>query len=205
MLGQIAQPVRLREVAAALVIAIAMPWMSTFSLAAESNAENSFSGIAITPGPRADLMPLQVDQSEPLRVAYADGTAEDGLVPPPSDPEPSYSSFGCGGGACGIDYETAYRSVRFRRSEYLANPSYRHEAAMEIMFGQLRPMTINKHVESVAPSTVAEVPAYVPPFVYDRYQGLRPTFMGPVPAFAGPLGPYRLDGSSRPVLPIRPF
>lgn len=44
----------------------------------------------------------------------------------------------------GKNYEDIYRSIPFRRSEYLANPSYRHEATLEIMFGQLRPTTIHK-------------------------------------------------------------
>ena len=42
------------------------------------------------------------------------------------------------------NYDVTYRSIPFRRSEYLANPSYRHEATMEIMFGQLRPTVIQK-------------------------------------------------------------
>ena len=41
-----------------------------------------------------------------------------------------------------MTYAEAYASVPFSRSEYEANPSYRHDAAMEIMFGQLRPMTV---------------------------------------------------------------
>jgi len=41
-----------------------------------------------------------------------------------------------------MTYAEAYASVPFSRSEYEANPSYRHDAAMELMFGQLRPMTV---------------------------------------------------------------
>ncbi len=40
------------------------------------------------------------------------------------------------------DYNKIYQKIPFRRSEYLANPSYRHDATMEIMFGELRP-TVN--------------------------------------------------------------
>lgn len=39
------------------------------------------------------------------------------------------------------EYEQVYRSIPFRRSEYVANPSYRHEATMEFLFDQLRPLT----------------------------------------------------------------
>lgn len=41
-------------------------------------------------------------------------------------------------------YETYYNSIPFRRSEYLANPSYRHDTAVEMMFGQMRPTVIHR-------------------------------------------------------------
>ncbi|MBW3542500.1 MAG: hypothetical protein KY476_19735, partial [Planctomycetes bacterium] len=40
------------------------------------------------------------------------------------------------------EYETIYRSIPFRRSEYDAQPSYRHDAAMEILTGNPRPARI---------------------------------------------------------------
>lgn len=43
-----------------------------------------------------------------------------------------------------LTYEQAYNSIPFSRAEYEANPGYRHEAAMELMFGVLRPTTIMK-------------------------------------------------------------
>jgi|GEM_PF-4600573 len=42
-------------------------------------------------------------------------------------------------------YESVYQSIPFRRAEYLANPSYRHDATMEFMFGQMRPTVVNKN------------------------------------------------------------
>ncbi len=39
-------------------------------------------------------------------------------------------------------YIEVYNSIPFRRSEYLANPSYRHDATIELMLGQIRPKTI---------------------------------------------------------------
>ena len=42
------------------------------------------------------------------------------------------------------DYRAAYNAVPYRRAEYLANPSYRHDAAMEILFGELRPTVIHR-------------------------------------------------------------
>ena len=44
----------------------------------------------------------------------------------------------------GMTYRQVYDSIPFNRAEYLANPGYRHEATMEILFGQLRPTTIVK-------------------------------------------------------------
>ena len=43
------------------------------------------------------------------------------------------------------DYLHVYTSIPFLRSEYIANPSYRHEATMEFLFGKLRPMVVHKH------------------------------------------------------------
>jgi len=41
-------------------------------------------------------------------------------------------------------YQAVYNSIPFSRAEYLANPSYRHEATMEMLFGELRPTVIHK-------------------------------------------------------------
>ncbi len=43
------------------------------------------------------------------------------------------------------DYLAVYQSIPFIRSEYIANPSYRHDTTMEILFGQLRPAVIHKN------------------------------------------------------------
>ena len=42
----------------------------------------------------------------------------------------------------GLTYAEVYDSIPYHRSEGLANPSYRHDATMEILFGELRDMTI---------------------------------------------------------------
>jgi hypothetical protein len=46
----------------------------------------------------------------------------------------------------GRRYAEAYRAIPFNRAEYDANPSYRHEAAMELVFGQMRPTTVVKQM-----------------------------------------------------------
>ena len=44
----------------------------------------------------------------------------------------------------GRSYDEVYRSIPFNHTEYLANPGYRHDATMEMLFGTLRPTTIVK-------------------------------------------------------------
>jgi len=42
----------------------------------------------------------------------------------------------------GLTYRQAYNMVPFSRSEYDANPSYRHDTAVELMFNEMRPTSI---------------------------------------------------------------
>jgi len=41
-------------------------------------------------------------------------------------------------------YRDAYDAIPFSRAEYDANPSYRHDATMEFLFGQMRPTVIHR-------------------------------------------------------------
>ncbi|MDZ4684783.1 MAG: hypothetical protein SH850_06795 [Planctomycetaceae bacterium] len=41
-------------------------------------------------------------------------------------------------------YSDVYDAIPFSRAEYDANPSYRHDAAMEFLFGQMRPTVIHR-------------------------------------------------------------
>lgn len=72
-------------------------------------------------------------------------------------------------------YWAIYRTIPFIRTEYLANPSYRHETTMELLFGQLRPTVVHKQ-QAVAPQVPVFAPPAVPPYVYDRHLGSIPTF-----------------------------
>lgn len=47
--------------------------------------------------------------------------------------------------AARMSYAEAYAAVPFSRTEYEANPTYRHQAALELMFGVLRPTTLVQH------------------------------------------------------------
>ncbi|OAI54326.1 hypothetical protein AYO47_03045 [Planctomyces sp. SCGC AG-212-M04] len=68
----------------------------------------------------------------------------------------------------GRRYAQAYRAIPFNRAEYDANPSYRHEAAMELVFGQMRPTTI---VKQMGGAPAADEP------VYNPYQPYLPSAM----------------------------
>lgn len=91
----------------------------------------------------------------------------------------------------GVTYQQAYESVPYSRTEYLANPGYRHEAAMELLFGQLRPTTI---VRQSAPQTVVNpqpvlhrpylsTPSdfYSYPWQYGLFPGMAPYFGPQIP------------------------
>lgn len=52
-------------------------------------------------------------------------------------------------------YRATYDAIPFSRTEYDANPSYRHDTAMEIMFGKMRPTTIHRYQHNTRPATQA--------------------------------------------------
>jgi hypothetical protein len=66
----------------------------------------------------------------------------------------------------GMTYDAVYRSIPYSYTEYLANPGYRHEATMEVLFGQLRPTTIHKHYQ---PQPIVNVlPSPYQPYVFSH-------------------------------------
>jgi len=56
-----------------------------------------------------------------------------------------------------LTYQEAYDSIPFSRAEYNANPAYRHEAAMELVFGVQRPTTIVKLPAGFQPQPAVQV------------------------------------------------
>ena len=60
-------------------------------------------------------------------------------------------------------YSEIYRSIPFNRAEYNANPSYRHDTAVEFLFGKMRPTVIHRGSTNV----YHHMPAgYGVPYVY---------------------------------------
>jgi hypothetical protein len=50
-----------------------------------------------------------------------------------------------------FDYSWIYQTIPFLRSEYVANPSYRHDATMDILFGKLRPQAVEEQAPQPRP------------------------------------------------------
>lgn len=78
--------------------------------------------------------------SEDLRAAVS------GAPPAPANAEGASAPVSAASGtpAPRMTYAEAYAQIPFVRSEYEANPAYRHDAAMELMFGTLRPMMVSR-------------------------------------------------------------
>jgi hypothetical protein len=66
-----------------------------------------------------------------------------------------------------LTYAEVYRSIPYSRTEYVANPSYRHDATMEVLFGQLRPGGGSGHGDG----QVIQNPVYTPyrPYLYAQW------------------------------------
>jgi hypothetical protein len=83
-----------------------------------------------------EIRPLQTE----------DSAAVTGIAPAPATQGPVEMSGAAAPGTLvpRMTYVQAMAQIPFNREEYEANPSYRHDAAMELMFGALRPTTIMK-------------------------------------------------------------
>ena len=165
------------------VIAVCLPMLELKASAAET--------VTVPDGSGTWEMTISPEVPEAtgslILLASAQDTPAEGAVPEPVepsyevDPAPSQEAgepLPRVRPAASVDpaaYWAVYRSIPFIRTEYAANPSYRHEAAMAFLFGEYRPATVHRHVHyGAAP---AGPPAVVPPWVYDRYLGQIPTFI----------------------------
>jgi hypothetical protein len=64
------------------------------------------------------------------------------------------------------DYRAIYDAIPFSRAEYDANPSYRHDATMEFLFGQLRPTLIQRGNTTVSVQHLDDGGLDWSPYVY---------------------------------------
>jgi hypothetical protein len=87
-------------------------------------------GVATVAAPVAPLPSPQAPPSE---------WSKDGVVVSPGAPAASAE-----GADLARRYRELYSAIPFDRAEYEANPSYRHDATLELLFGQQRPTTIHR-------------------------------------------------------------
>ena len=84
-----------------------------------------------------EIIPAEGQPATIIAADAADGDLHDLTAVPPAP---------CCGPVIGSKrYQAIYDSIPFSRAEYLANPAYRHEATMEILFGKMRPTVIHKN------------------------------------------------------------
>ena len=104
-------------------------------------------------------------------------------VPASEDAVPSESAV-----STSVDpraYARVYQSIPFNRAEFNSNPTYRHDAAMEILTGNARHQTIVQHTTE-RPDPVLQNPPFALPYRYNNpAQGLNYYFYFPYWNFRG--------------------
>ncbi len=86
-------------------------------------------------------------------------------------------------------YEKIYNAVPYRRSEYLANPSYRHDTTVEILFGEMRSTVVHRQdtpQRVVNPRPNVYEPRLFRDMEYWRYPG---RFIQLIPGFGPVVAP----------------
>lgn len=66
------------------------------------------------------------------------------------------------------DYNRIYDAIPFRRAEYNANPSYRHDSAMEILTGNARHQTVVVHDSDRIPEGMPSARRASVPYRYNN-------------------------------------
>ena len=130
-------------------------------LRADDNAQSKQSAVTLK------IRPANFDPADEMAYARQRGDLDEGMVAnggiwnkPPANslaavsgatatPALAAGSAAPVSAASGIPllrmtYAEAYAQIPFSRTEYEANPSYRHDAAMELMFGMMRPTVTNR-------------------------------------------------------------
>ena len=95
--------------------------------------------IEIVPGPAIGPSPTpKIDRA----VREAQAAKSEALVDSTSGVVTAGADSAMPAGITSASYIEVYNSIPFRRSEYAANPNYRHEATIELLLGQIRPKTV---------------------------------------------------------------
>jgi hypothetical protein len=102
--------------------------------------------IEIVPGPAIGPSPVPKARSTPQKASSNDAARKaepgDSVATGQRESVTAEGNSALPPGISATSYIEVYQSIPFRRSEYLANPNYRHEATMELLLGQLRSKTI---------------------------------------------------------------
>ena len=154
-------------------------WTMTIAPAGRERAAAQPSAVRVAMNDEIDgpIVPLPIENEPAGRDATEPQAASESEVPS-SEP-----AIPCGPMTFDRNtYWAAYQAVPFIRTEYQANPSYRHEAAMELLFGQLRPTVIHKTQETgFAQAPPPQRP--FPPYIFN------PVLGGQIPSFVFNYGP----------------
>jgi len=147
--------------------------------------------------PYDDGQPWVMDIRPSLKVPHA--VVENPPLPP-SDAD-ARSCEGCGRAqASAADYARIYESIPFNRAEYNANPTYRHDSAMEILTGNARHQTIVRHSSTRPLAAVQRRPAS-PHYNYNPYTygylrpALRLNYYRYFPSLNPYINPWNLSGA----------
>lgn len=143
--------------------------------------------IEIVPGPAIGPSPVPkidqaVKQAQAAKSEASQGSKLSSAVASASGIVPAGAESALPAGLTSASYTEVYNSIPFRRSEYLANPNYRHEATIELLLGQIRPKTVTNVTVPAAtcctPKTAIFAP-WVNPWgaknFYYHYSYSRPT------------------------------
>ena len=125
----------------------------------------------LAPEPTSIVLPLPPSPAGGMsRDRQCPGCELPVITPRPSEPEmnpPSTPS------TLAANYRDVYFSIPFIRSQYNANPTYRHDATMEFLFNQMRPTVINRTTTNVINYDSNVEPWYWDPPYYPYSYGLR--------------------------------
>lgn len=133
-------------------------------------------------GPPSSRQVMDPPTSGATTTTFGDGWTVH--VVPGQAPAPTYQ---------GRTYNEIYDSIPYRKSEHLANPSYRHDSTMEIMFGELRPTVIHRDQSQMMAPSPAMAPMYPPMYPWRPYNlgsGSLWNYSAPVLRHIFPFFPY---------------
>jgi hypothetical protein len=161
-----------------------MSLQARFAVVALSGAVATFTGLSAAPAQDAvtyefgdwkvTIQPGRgtspAATSGPIRLASQVQGGENPIPPSPASAETAPLPQETAAGAADPKdrvrlYSQIYNSIPFSRAEYAANPSYRHDATMELLFGQMRPTVIQRGTTMIRnrnPAMSLPYPAYSP-------------------------------------------